>query len=191
MGEKNIFAREHIINGIIAAPLAFLGGGIGGLAVTLGTAGLLAKKEIDDEKQREYNRSHPFYTPPTQEEFQEEKDRQLAAKKAIDVLMQDAEKWDTRYNKLEHPLLKGVSVWRPGVARCHLHGYYGHIEFEMKDGSYKIQGAILYGNPTEFLSRLLSDLDEHDNLKIIKLMYDSYAEYMYTWDDKVYVVLTR
>lgn len=191
MGEKNIFAREYIYNGIIAAPLAFLGGGIGGLVVTLGTVGILAKKEIDEEKQREYNRSHPEFVLPTLEEIQAERDRQQLAKKSVDVLMQNAERWDTRYNMLNHPTIKNVSVAKARVATCQLHGYHGLVNFTMRDGTFKTHRGVLYGIYTEFLARLLDDLETHDNLKIYKLEYDTYAEYMYTWDDKTYIVMVR
>lgn len=52
---KNIFAKEHIIKGIVLTPLAFLMGGPAGVIATWTRAGLLVKKEIDEEKERQAN----------------------------------------------------------------------------------------------------------------------------------------
>ena len=183
MKKKNIFFCDYLFNGIVAAPIAFLTGGPGAAAVVLGLAVASAKKEIDDEKVREYNRKHPQYKPISIEEINQERIEQLEAGKVIEKIMEDAEEIPGIHCRKKHPVFERIIINRAGTVSTHLKNHHGIITIFYSNGNPPaVIPVIKYGKETDYLERLQQDIQHYTNIKKYKIVDIPQSSWMYTVD---------
>ena len=187
---------DHIINGILASPLAFLMGGPAGVVSTLGLAKALeVLEEIEQEKKRENWVDPVKKMPETLEEVQvaikereQIRNTMLSAKDEIKEIMKNSYEMSGRYKS------KGlfVSIYNQGVAACTLNGKLSTIEF-CKDGNiipFKEVPAYFYGTYEGYLKRLKDDLQRNPDTILYTLKACTYGSWMHTSDKgETYVVM--